>query len=81
MPKRLLDSNVLINHYRAYPRGRARTPETMRKWAEALVGLRGTRFIATPVYIEVVGGAQSPLDLRMVQAFLTAFHIIDERTT
>jgi hypothetical protein len=50
----------------------------MRLWSEQLIDLYGSRRIVTPVYIEMISGVTSSDELKLAQAYLTSFEIVDE---
>lgn len=78
MAKRIFDTSHLIAHWRNFPRTRPRTSENMRSWSERLIELYGSRRIVTPVFIEMVAGVTSADELKLTQAYLAPFEIIDE---
>jgi predicted nucleic acid-binding protein len=79
MEKEVLDTSVLIRHWRrcrAAMRGPV-TPAVVRGWAESLIRQRKTDAIVTPVYVEMLAGATSAEELRLTRAFLEKFRRID----
>jgi predicted nucleic acid-binding protein len=80
MAKRILDTSWLITHWLNYSAtsSTARTPESMEQLGKQLIDLRGTKFIATPVFIEMVAGVQSAAELKLTLAYLKPFVSIDE---
>jgi predicted nucleic acid-binding protein len=76
MPK-VLDTNVLLNHWHAFTRGKVRTPSALREHAEALVEREGTNLILSPVEVEFLAGARAD-ELDHTKAFLGAFYSADE---
>ena len=78
MAKSIFDTSYLIGHWHAWPKTTKRTVENMRSWSERLVAQYRTRRIVTPVYIEMVAGVTSSDELRLTQAYLAAFEIIDQ---
>jgi predicted nucleic acid-binding protein len=80
MAKRVLDTNVLIAHWRGKLVGRAGvTPKRVREWAEQVIQLHQTDAIVTPVYIEMIAGVQSQRELQLTRIFLQCFACVDER--
>ncbi len=77
MAKRIFDTSYLIGHWKAFPKA-TRTVENMRSWFEKLIAQYGSCRIVTPVYIEMVAGVTSSSELRLTQAYLDPFEIIDE---
>ena len=80
MPKRVLDTSLLIKQWRSFPsKGPAdRTCAGMQEWAMRLIDLQCSNLIVTPVWIEVVAGATNREALKQTLAFLKPFKIIDE---
>ena len=80
MPKRVLDTNVLIGHWLDFPgQGLAgRTGAGMQKWAKHLIELQDSNLIVTPVWIEVVAGVTNKEELKLTLAYLKPFKIIDD---
>jgi predicted nucleic acid-binding protein len=79
MAKRLLDSNILINHWHSYL-PQIRTEKTMRQWAKNLIQTHSTNCICSPVEIELLAGTRSQSELKLHRAYLEAFHNIDGGT-
>jgi predicted nucleic acid-binding protein len=77
MANRIFDTSVLISHWRDFSAAK-RTSINMRLWAEKLIGMYGSRWIVTPVYIEMVAGVTSSDELKVAQAYLDPFEIADE---
>jgi predicted nucleic acid-binding protein len=50
----------------------------MRAWAGKLIDLHGSCRIPTPVYIEMVAGVTNADELKITQAYLDPFEIVDE---
>jgi predicted nucleic acid-binding protein len=80
MPRRVLDTNILINHWGdACDRHRPRpvTQHLARQWGRALVRLRETDAILTPIYLEYICGQQSRDRVILARAYLSIFDIVD----
>ncbi|NQT36326.1 MAG: PIN domain-containing protein [Planctomycetes bacterium] len=79
MSKRLLDTNVLIAHWRRRaPRPlSAGTPADARRWAAELVKLYKTSLIATPVVIEFLAGTRSSHERELARAYLDELVVVD----
>ena len=77
-----MDTNRLIAHF-CDCKGKVPldqfTESDARTWARALIVLRGTDAIVTPVFIEMLAGARTPHELTMIRTYLAQFLIIDER--
>jgi predicted nucleic acid-binding protein len=78
MADRIFDTSYLINHWKTFPKMTQRTLENMRSWSEKLIEQYGSRRIVTPVYVEMVAGVTSSDELKLTQAYLAPFEIIDE---
>jgi predicted nucleic acid-binding protein len=77
MARRILDTNVLVGHFR---KQRLRTPAAARAHAKRLVEIEATNLILSPVSIEFLGGARSGSELAICQAFLAPFEVLDKRS-
>src|SRR5437879_5010929 len=79
MEKRVLDTSILIRHWRNR-RAKARseiTTAVVRSWARELIKLYQSDAIVTPVYVEMIAGVTNRNELRLTQAFLQEFRCID----
>ena len=84
MKKFVLDTCVLISWWRRQWRKMKRsqpTPANAMHWARELVAIHNTDAIVTPVYIEMIAGTTSKLELELTQAFLEQFRCIDGGNT
>jgi predicted nucleic acid-binding protein len=79
MPKRLLDTNILIQHFNSFPAEREKTEGALRNWGEELVEIHSTKSICSPVIVEMLAGTRNPRDLELHRAYLSAFEVIDQR--
>ncbi len=79
MPKRLLDSTILIAHFRRLHPLAEKGPAEARSWARQLVQNRETNAIVSPVVIELLAGVRDSHELSLTEAFLEEFQIIDDR--
>src|SRR5437762_2744634 len=81
MPRRVLDTNILINFW-GRKRGERRATEIdideATEWAEELIGLHGTNALVTPIYIEYLCGKGSEHEIDLARAFLEPFDLVDE---
>jgi len=83
MPKRVLDTNALINHWRQCVGDRRLREITARMatgWATQLIGLEGTSAILTPTLIEFACGASSGHELHLGRAYVRPFEVADGGT-
>jgi len=77
--KRVLDTSVLLrwwNQCRSRER-RALSAKSVTQWARRLIETHDTNGIVTPILVEVVAGATSARELRLLKAFLEPFQCID----
>ena len=81
MPKSLLDSNILLEHFRRMPDKNAKGADDAKTWADLLIKNRGTNAIVSPVEIEVLAGTRDPHDLELTEAFLSRFEVVDGQRT
>ena len=79
MRKRLLDSCVLISHWRRRSRGGLSTTsaDDVRSWANELIALHDSNAIATPVVIEFLAGFTAKHDMDLGRLFAAQFVAID----
>jgi predicted nucleic acid-binding protein len=77
--RHVLDTNVLLRHWhRSVIRPLEwSTVDDARKWAHELIEIEETDAIVTPVALEVICGARSNHEVRLSQAFLDEFRLID----
>jgi predicted nucleic acid-binding protein len=76
MPRRILDTNVLIKHWHRFA-GTKRAASSFTAHAKDLIEVEGTNFILSPVVVEFLAGAsRSDLDFR--KAYLKPFEILDK---
>lgn len=73
---RILDTNVLINHWRRLDK-RNRSMTSVRSHAEELVEVQGTNLIASPVLVEFLAGTRDSKELELSRAFLEPFEVLD----
>src|SRR5438270_1070740 len=81
MERRVLDTSILIRHWRTC-RVKARgeiTTAVVRMWARKLIILYDSDAIVTPVYIEMIAGVTNRRELLLTLAFLREFRCIDEK--
>ena len=77
MPKRALDTNKLIRHWKRYRPAGEKTEAGAEAWAKKLILIERTDAIVTPVELEMLGGDLNERDRRLTRAFLKPFHVID----
>ncbi len=76
MARRILDTNVLIKHWRRLDK-RDRNANSVRAHAKELVEVQGTNLIASPVLVEFLAGARDSKELELSQTFLEPFEVLD----
>jgi predicted nucleic acid-binding protein len=80
MKRRVLDTSILIGHWRL-PRGKTlagRSARDVAAWAQEVIALYRTDAILTPVQIEMLAGVMSAQELPLAQAYLGEFRCLDE---
>jgi predicted nucleic acid-binding protein len=78
MPKaKILDTNVLIDHWYRFAEHERRTPASLQAHAEELIEVQGTRLIVSPVLIEFLAGALTSNELDLYRAYLAPFGVLD----
>ncbi len=75
---RILDSNVLINHWRRFDKRKQRTTSELAAHAKELIEVQGTNLIVSPVLIEFLVGARSSDELELYLAYLGPFEVLDK---
>ena len=81
MGQRILDTSILIAHWRRCAQGglRERNRADATAWARQLIETRKSNLIATPVEIEFLAGVQSSHELELARVFLGEFDVVDKR--
>jgi predicted nucleic acid-binding protein len=79
MPNRLLDTNVLIAHFRGLHPYQEASPSVASNHAQELISKLNTDAIVTPVEIEMLAGARNRHEIELTEAFLKPFRLIDRR--
>lgn len=79
MARRILDTNVLIDHWRRCKKrlGREPTLAEAEGWARLLIKTHGSDAIVTPVYVEMIAGAMSSDQLKRFRVYLDVFDRVD----
>ncbi len=81
MSRRILDTNLLVAHWRMSwreLRKKEPTPVLARRWAQQLIHLRQTEWIELPVRLEFLAGRRTEEPIEVVQAYLGEFALADE---
>ena len=78
MPKaKILDTNLLINHWHRFAQGQRRTPANLKAHAAELIEFQGTNLIVSPVLIEFLAGAITSGELELYRVYLEPFDVLD----
>ena len=80
MPRRVFDTNYLCGHWHKVRRDVATVSQAKAAGRQLLI-LHGSDGIFTPVKIEFLAGARDSLELRLFQAYLSAFPVLDNGET
>lgn len=80
MPRSVLDTSVLIKHWKQCGGDRAdiMSAANGREWGLNLIKLRKTDLILSPVYLEFICGTRNKLEYQTAKDFLSVFKILDE---
>ena len=79
MPKRILDTNRLINQFRLLQPYSSRKAADAIRCAKELIELFGTNAIVSPIEIEVLAGVNNAQEMELTLVFLEQFQIVDDR--
>jgi predicted nucleic acid-binding protein len=79
MKRQILDTSVLIYHWRRMSAGslKVSTAQHARRWARNLIRIEETDAIVSPVALELTCGARDAHELRLTLAFLKEFRVAD----
>jgi predicted nucleic acid-binding protein len=81
MPKYTLDTNVLIAHFNELRPLDGKGEDEVEAWARSLTSDRGTNAILSPVEVEFLCGVVNQHELRLHEAYLRVFEVVDDRKT
>ncbi len=76
MPKRILDTEVLISHY--HKMTAPRTVDAARAHARNLINIQDTKWILWPIRIEFLCGVRDSNELKLYSAYLEPFEVLDK---
>ncbi len=79
MPKRILDTNVLILNWRRLKENPSEVD--IKNNAGELIKLQGTKWIVSPVKVEFLCGADTKAKTKQYQYYLSFFEVLDEQRT
>jgi predicted nucleic acid-binding protein len=81
MARRVLDTNILINHWRRTFKGKVSrqiSEQQATECARRLIREERTNAILSPIYVEYLCGPQNKREVRNARAYLEEFHVLDE---
>jgi predicted nucleic acid-binding protein len=81
MPRRIIDTNRLVQSWHHYRRGRKPSEidrMEVESWADQMSRDLGPLWILTPIEIEFLAAARTPEELLLFRAFLGKFRSADE---
>ncbi len=81
MARRVLDTNILINHWGdTFGRVSSRqiTVRHADQCARKLISSQGTNSILTPIYVEFLCGQRSAHEVTLAKKFLASFEVLDQ---
>jgi len=76
MPKRILDTEVLIRHYNKMTK--PKTVEAVRAHAHELINIQDTKWILWPIRIEFLCGVRNSDELKLYAAYMEPFQLLDK---
>lgn len=81
MPKRVLDTNILIAHFHRLGPLDGKGPDEAEGWARGLIRDKETSAIVSPVVVEFLCGVLDERERELREGYLKAFEVIDEGKT
>ncbi len=81
MPKFSLDTNVLISHFNQLRPLDGKWENEAEQWARSLTSNRETNAILSPVEVEFLCGVVNRHEMRLREAYLRAFEVVDDHKT
>ncbi|MBX6313108.1 MAG: type II toxin-antitoxin system VapC family toxin [Isosphaeraceae bacterium] len=81
MPKRVLDTNILITHFHLLRPLDGKGPGEAEDWARALIRDKASDAIVSPVEVEFLCGVLDEHERELREAYLRPFKVIDEHRT
>jgi predicted nucleic acid-binding protein len=77
MPARILDTEVLISHYRKMTQ--SKSVHAVKAHARRLINIEQTNWILSPIRIEFLCGARDSNEFKLYSAYLELFEVFDKR--
>jgi predicted nucleic acid-binding protein len=81
MPRQTLDTNILINHFNRHRPLDGKNEQDAESWAQVLIKDNDTKLILSPVEVEFLCGVVDEQEMRLREAFLRRFEVVDEHKT
>ena len=81
MPKRVFDANILISHFQQLRPLDGKGERDAEDWARTLITSRNGDAILSPVEVEFLCGVVNQHEMRLREAYLRAFKVVDDHKT
>jgi predicted nucleic acid-binding protein len=81
MPRHVLDTNILIDHFRLLRPYARKSPAAATDWAAKLIANKETDAIVSPVLVEFLYGVVDAHEMQLAEAYIGSFRIIDGHET
>jgi predicted nucleic acid-binding protein len=80
MPRKILDTSVLVRHWRMRCAGSRKdvSLEMATRWGQELCVMYPPAFVVSPVIIEFVAGAREGTELRLFRTFMDPIPSLDQ---
>jgi predicted nucleic acid-binding protein len=81
MPKRVFDTNILISHFHQLRPLEGKGEREAEEWARSLISSRNGNAIVSPVEVEFLCGVVNQHEIRLREAYLRTFKVVDDHKT
>jgi predicted nucleic acid-binding protein len=81
MAKQTYDTNIFINHFNRHRPLDGKGEKDAEGWAQALISDNDTKLFVSPVEIEFLCGVIDEHEMRLREAFLSKFEVVDDHKT
>ncbi len=81
MPKRVLDTNILITHFQQLRPLNDKGTGDAEEWARRLIKDKEADAIVSPIEVEFLCGVLNEHERRLRESYLRPFRVIDDRRT
>jgi predicted nucleic acid-binding protein len=81
MPTQTLDTNLLIDHFNRHRPLDGKSEKDAERWGRELIDDRDTKAILSPVEVEFLCGVVDEHEMRLREAFLRPFEVVDGHKT